>query len=293
MKKILILVSDITSKDEVVVNYLNNNLKTVIKTFKDISFKIDSGNIQCFCEGADLKEFDLVYFRKTGSFFNVVSSVAEFLSMNKRKFIDESFINVSPLGNKLLNTLKLARANLPVVPSYFVSKANLVKEGSEIAKQIGFPVYIKNLSGHKRVGIFIANSKEDFKKTLKIGGGGFLLQKQIKIKEEYRVVVMGDKVAAIHIEEKRRTKNNEILVDDGESTGGWVKSDIVNSALLEAAVKATKVLNLNISGVDMCIEENTNKIYIIEVNRLPGFTLDPLISPELPELATYISKLID
>jgi glutathione synthase/RimK-type ligase-like ATP-grasp enzyme len=295
MKKILILDNKIGDYPQKLVDYLKstNKFDIYIKTLSEISFKINTGKVEGFMEDIDLKDFSLIYFRKVNGFFSVAVSVAEFLKTNNIKFIDESFKNISALGNKLLDTVKLANNNIPVISSYLFSKQNIEKNTEKIASEFGFPIYTKSLSVHQRKGLFVINKENDFKKLLEDNNSSvFLLQKKIEIEKEYRLVVMGDKVAAIHIEAKRKIEGNHMLINDEESVGGWIRSTEVPKEMLELAISGTKCLNLNISGVDACIEKETGKIYIIEINRLPGLTLNPDISPELPELAKYLDKLI-
>ena len=55
------------------------------------------------------------------------------------------------------------------------------------------------------------------------------------------------------------------------------------------AVEGARVLEIQIAGVDILIDKN-NKMWLLEVNRGPGLTYDPQISPELESLASFFKK---
>ncbi|MFH1863713.1 MAG: hypothetical protein ABIJ85_02235, partial [bacterium] len=56
------------------------------------------------------------------------------------------------------------------------------------------------------------------------------------------------------------------------------------------AVDGAKALNLQIAGVDIAVEEKTGNLFLIEINRGPGFTYDTKLSPEMDELAKYMGN---
>ena len=60
--------------------------------------------------------------------------------------------------------------------------------------------------------------------------------------------------------------------------------------IAKVAVRAAQVLNLQVAGVDIGIEEKTQKVFLIEVNRGPGVTYDTSVSPELSEIAKFLDS---
>jgi glutathione synthase/RimK-type ligase-like ATP-grasp enzyme len=295
MKKVLILVNDISPRQEIIFKFLKENIKNrevYIKTLKDVSFHIEKDKVDCFCDGLNLKDFKAVYFNQISGYLRTVNSISLFLTKNHIKFIDKTVGDLGAAGNKLNNIIKLALNGIPVVPCFYSSRKNLIEVGKLAAEEFGFPMFTKSLIRQRREGIFIVNKLEDFNVLLKKDSGkGFLLQKNIEIEEEFRLVVMGDKVAGAHREEKREIKTNRIVVDSTESLGGWIEPSKITKEMRSYVIKGSKVLGLNISGADICTEKKTGKVFVFEINRGPGLTLESEISPELPELAKYLSKI--
>jgi D-alanine-D-alanine ligase-like ATP-grasp enzyme len=59
---------------------------------------------------------------------------------------------------------------------------------------------------------------------------------------------------------------------------------------INEAVKAAKVLSMQVAGVDVLITKDDLKTMLIEVNSNPGFTYDTGISPEIFQLSKYLEK---
>lgn len=295
MKKILILVKEVNQGQDKLVNYLSQNIKDteiILGLFEQVSFEIEKGEVDVKVNGSDLKNFDFVYFRQVHKYLQLAGALAYFLKQNNIPFIDKSFENIGASGDKLGNIVKLALSNISVVPSIYVSRQNLLKEKASLISKLDFPIFTKNLSKQKRQGLFIINNDSDFEKLLnKDRGFGFLFQAKMEIKEEYRIVVMGGSVVAVHKEGVRKFDKNEMIVDSSESIGGWVNPDSINKQMCQEAVAGAKALDLDIGGVDASVDTNGN-IFIIEINRGPGLTMDPNVSPELPALANYFQKLV-
>lgn len=298
MKTIIILANEITPRLKTTYGFLkknlNKNAKVLLKTFHEISFKIQKSEVDCYSGDLNIKDCSVVYFNQTAGYTQLAGTIGYLLKKSKIKFIDESFENLGAANNKLGNIVKLALANVPIVPSFYASRKNLLNLRKTVVKEFGYPIFAKSLTKQRRQGIFIIKRPEDFNKLLKAyrDSRGFLLQKYIDVAKEFRLVVMGNRVAALHEEAKRQFKGNRIQVDSEESQTGWLDPSIAPREMTDAVVRGAEALGLNIAGADGAIERKTGKIYIFEINRGPGLTLDPKVSPELPELAKYMSDLL-
>ncbi|MBI3397205.1 hypothetical protein HY045_01890 [Candidatus Woesebacteria bacterium] len=157
-----------------------------------------------------------------------------------------------------------------------------------------YPLIAKNLFSQRRKGLFVINSEEDVKNILLTSHSSrFILQSKIEIEKEFRLVVMGGKVVAIHKEAPRKFVDNKISFDEGESSGGWVEPESVSREMINLSIETSKTLGLDVAGIDACIEKETGKIFIIEVNWGPGLTLDDKISSELPGLLGFIKDSVN
>jgi glutathione synthase/RimK-type ligase-like ATP-grasp enzyme len=145
----------------------------------------------------------------------------------------------------------------------------------------------------KGKGVYKIKSLEDFAKLPAKSSGGsdnqFLFQEYKNLGDEYRVLVLGQKVG---VWEKK------ILTVTGEfrhnvSLGAreeFLELDKIPADLAKIATDAAIKLNLQIAGVDIAKDVNTGKYYLIEVNRGPGFTYDTNVSPEIDQIAKFFRE---
>lgn len=133
----------------------------------------------------------------------------------------------------------------------------------------GLPCIIKLLRGTQGVGVMIANSAAELEgmlDTLWRLGQEILLQELVEESRgvDVRAMVIGDRVVAAM---RRRARAGEFR--SNIHRGGEAEPLELPRDYAEAAVKATRVIGLEIAGVDM-LETRTGPM-ILEVNSSPGF----------------------
>lgn len=299
MRKILILVDKVGKKKELLAELVSRrlakgNFQIALARFSDLYFEIDGKNILIEVEGEPIENFDLVYFRRAGENFGVIAgTLALCLKQLEIRFIDSAWSQLGPLGSKFTSLVRLSLAGLPVFPTVYIWPTNLEKYRDRIIKKFGFPLVAKELSMQRGKGVFKIESKEDFLKLpLKDRNGKgnqFMFQRFVKIKDEYRLLVLGSSVGVW--EKKKITSPGEFR--HNIALGGkeeFLPIAKIPQNISSVAILGSKALNLQISGVDIAVEKGTDKVWLVEVNRGPGFTYDTKISPEIHELADYLAK---
>jgi glutathione synthase/RimK-type ligase-like ATP-grasp enzyme len=298
MKKILILVDKIGPKKELFTQYIAERLgekaHITLARFSDIYFQIDDKNILVEIAGRDIIGYDLVYFRRAGDQFSGLAlNLAVYLASKGVNFVDKSWAEAGPLGSKFTSLTKLAVNHLPIIKSIYVWKENILENKKRIIKELGLPLVAKELSTQRGKGVHKICSARDFDKLPMVdsrgGSNQYLFQKYVELKDEYRLLVLGDGVG---VWEKK------IVTTEGEfrhnvslgATEEFLKIKDIPSNLEKIAVNGAKALNVQIAGVDIATDKVTGEYYLIEINRGPGFTYDTKISPEMDELAKYLGK---
>jgi glutathione synthase/RimK-type ligase-like ATP-grasp enzyme len=298
MQKILILVDKIGPKKELFTQYIAERLgekaHITLARFSDIYFQIDDKNILVEVNGRDITEYDLVYFRRAGDqFAGLALNLAVYLKTKGVNFVDKSWAEAGPLGSKFTSLTKLAINHLPIIKSIYVWKENILDNKKRIIKELGLPLIAKELSTQRGKGVHKISKELDFDKlpmTDSRGGSNqYLFQKFVELKDEYRLLVLGERVG---VWEKK------IITAEGEfrhnvSLGAveeFLKIKDLPGDLEKIAVEGAKALNVQIAGVDIATDKKTGQYYLIEINRGPGFTYDTSISPEMDELAKYLGR---
>jgi ribosomal protein S6--L-glutamate ligase len=154
----------------------------------------------------------------------------------------------------------------------------------------GPPCIIKLLRGTQGVGVMIANTMaevEGMLDTLWTLGQEILLQELVEESrgKDLRALVIGDRVFAAM---RRRARAGEFR--SNIHRGGEAEAVTLPREYAEAAVKATRVIGLEVAGVDM-LETRTGP-RILEVNSSPGFEgLEAATGLDIAE--AYVRHAID
>lgn len=178
--------------------------------------------------------------------------------------------------------LKKYKDNYIYVDNEFNEKEEILEEIVErVAQEIGFPAFVKPSNSGSSVGIQKAKNKEELKEAILYAGKfdyKILIEEGINGQEVECAVLGNQEVIASCVGEilpadefysydaKYENENSKTLIPAN------LDEDISNQ-IRDLAIKAFKAIDgKGLSRVDFFVEKNTNKIYINEINTLPGFT---------------------
>lgn len=249
MKKILILTSGNKNK---LVDFKEENV--ILASFNEINFSSESRDL--FVGDKNIKEFTLIYFRMVGKSLEIASLVTNYAKENRIKIVDKMYSKSRLLPISLGKTLEmrqLVKSKIPIPKTFFGNFSNL-----------DFPYIVKGTTGQRAREVWLVNNKKELE-DLQAGfdrNKFYFKQELIPKCRRIRVLVVGKKaVGAI----SRPTKWYKI---PEKLTINPIPRNIEKLAL-----KATNAVNLDICGVDILVDENTSKMYVIEVNAAPSWKL--------------------
>jgi ribosomal protein S6--L-glutamate ligase len=167
--------------------------------------------------------------------------------------------------NKFLALQSLRQANIPVPRSILLASR---PDFMEAAQLVRYPAILKILSGTQGIGVMRVKSLEETASivdTLKFFGEVVLLQEYIPNPGvDIRALVVGDEVVGSM---KRVAAHNEWRANIHLGAKG-VAIELDHHSK-DVAIRASKAVGLEISGVDMIFRGT--QPYVLEVNASPGF----------------------
>lgn len=168
--------------------------------------------------------------------------------------------------NKWRSLQKLAEHHLPIPNTNF--SGALVSVKAQV-NHFTFPLMAKVLNGSQGNGVMLfenQNNADAILSTFRQLNEPYLCQQFVSEAkgEDIRVFVIGDKVVAAMM---RRSSTEDFRANIHQ--GGIAQCIELTQEEAALAVKATKVLGLDVAGVDFLRTENG--IVILEVNASPGF----------------------
>lgn len=251
MVKILILTSGNVNKIEEFKNFDG----VTIGSFLDINYSSDSNDLKF--KTNSLTEFDVIYFRMVGKSLEIATLVANFAVKNNIKLVDELYSNTNLMPMTLAKSIEMGKLN--------ESGISIPKTVFGDFSQMEFPFIVKSTSGQRAREVWLVNNKEelDTLKSTKFEKGKFYFaQALVPNAERIRVLVVGDRaIGAI----RRHTKWNKSHV-----------KETLNPIPVEVeklAVDSAKAVGLNISGIDILVNSQTNEMFVIEANAAPAWKL--------------------
>ena len=298
MKKVLILVSKKGEKKEDFTDLLNKYFKegveATLATFSDLFFEIRNGGVDVEIDGKKVSDYDLVYLRNTNGFQTMALAISVYLESAGIEFFDKAFWQGSFIGDKFTSLLRLAVNDVSVPDSIYCSGGSIEKYRQKIAEKLSFPLIAKGLFSQRMSSIYVIKNESDFERIPKTNKDGkkltYIFQKLIDIDKEYRLLVLENRVGVVHTKTKRDISNIKINYADMNQYPVFLDLQGINPSIKDAAVKAANAVNIQIAGVDVCVEKGTGDIFVLEVNRGPGLEYDTDVSQEVPEIAKFFKN---
>jgi len=197
--------------------------------------------------------------------------------------------------------------NVPIVDTLIVLRNEIEKDIAAVIEQAEkiseYPFFTKPANLGSSVGVTKCNSRSDLQEGL-MEAASFdrrvLIQKGIKNAREIEVSVLGNEepVASIcgEVLPSREFYSYESKYIDGTS-GLQIPAQLpqdVSECIREYAVQAYKAIDCaGMARVDFFVEKDTNRIYLNELNTIPGFTKISMY-PKLWEASGLpYAKLVD
>lgn len=226
-------------------------------------------NILSACEitGADAIHPGYGFLSENANF----ASICESCGLN---FIGPSPASIALLGDKAKAKATAKKAGCPVIPGSEGIVAD-VKEGLQVAKKMGYPIFIKAVAGGGGKGIRIAHTDEEFAKLfvaaraeaeVSFGNPDVYLEKMIMDPRHIEVQVIGDKHGNyVHLGERDCTtqRRRQKLIEEAPSPLLTAKQ---RDKIGKAAVAVVKAAGYYSVGTVEFLLDAEHNFYFMEVN---------------------------
>lgn len=235
------------------------------------------------CHGGNGENGKLVSFFES---FNISCSAgkSEALSICMDKFLFKSFAK---------------GVRVPVVSGFKISKIDTIINQDMISRnlaRLGFPVVVKINSGGSSIGLFVSKNEIEFDENLKEAfefNDDVIIEKFIEGAREFNVAILGDSEKYEISEVDEPIKNNEVLTFADKylsSNSNKVNSKSCKGSMANCVRKSPEDLPENVSlkikniaeklflklglwgivRIDFLFDEKRSKLYVCEVNAIPG-----------------------
>lgn len=244
--------------------------------YKNIEIQVfENSEVTMYLEGKNIEDFKFVYFKNWVHNQPFATAIANILDIKKIPFSDKSII-LPKHGDKLLQMILLSRSELPIIDTLFLT-SDLLKLRSfhDICTALSIDSFIaKSTGGREGLDNFLIRNQNEYNQLMQnmLSDQYFIIQPFVPNSFDYRFVVIGNEVKVIkkRIRIDKNTHLNNISL--GAQVEYYSSHDLPE--LSEIAIKAAQVFKRDIAGVDIIVDELTNKPYILEVNPAPAISND-------------------
>ena len=239
------------------------------------------------------------------------------LEMLKIPYVGCKVLASSVGMDKVYTKMIFEKAGIPQAPYIYIQKQNntykIISESFEedeleiekIIKILKFPMFVKPSNSGSSVGVKKVSNEEELKEAIKNAGkydNKILVEQGIEGKEVECAIldcrtkdeIFASTVGGIIPAEEFYSFDAKYNMPKSQTL---IPAQIENKKIEEIrnlAIKAFKAIDGNgLSRVDFFIENKTNKIYINEINTMPGFTKISMYPKLFKAVGISYSQLLD
>ena len=160
----------------------------------------------------------------------------------------------------------MEKAGISQIPSMFGNPKNL--DVDSLIKKFGLPLVVKPIDGSQGNGVELLKTKKQLENYLEKSSDSIVtVQKFIENDGDWRLLFVGNKL----IYSILRKTVDEKEFRNNTSLGGKATNKKPPANVLALAKKANLASGLDITGVDIIEDKNSNDVYVMEVNAGPQF----------------------
>ena len=236
------------------------------------------------------------------------------LEMLKVPYVGCKVLASSVGMDKVYTKIIFEKAGIPEAPYVYIKKKEngyiIVNENFEeeefkvesITKKLNYPMFVKPSNSGSSVGVKKATNNEELKMAIENAGqydNKILIEQGINAREVECAILDGTEVRASTVGEIMSAE--EFYSFDAKynipESKTIIPADISKEQIEQIqklAIRAFKAIDgSGLARVDFFIEKDTNKIYINEINTMPGFTKISMYPKLFEAVGIKYSELLD
>jgi glutathione synthase/RimK-type ligase-like ATP-grasp enzyme len=170
----------------------------VVSSFEDVEVYIETNNTTIDIDGRSLNDFNAIFVRKVGSYYNAAFILAFYAKQHSIEFVDD-FRNKTRNRTKLVQMILLSSKGISIPKTYFSPNYDNAHLTNAI-EFLQFPIVVKQCGTSKGKGVALAKTHKELLEKIQFfqsetSGKTIILQEFIPNTFEYRVLVTGNTIA--------------------------------------------------------------------------------------------------
>lgn len=262
---------------------------------EDLAFLYDGQKLAVINtnNGRDIKDYDGVFmlgwFKKRKHEDVALAAGRYMQSMGKKVLNSEAVNNRS--RSKVSQYVLCALGDIPQAPFVFIGNRTRLLDIVD-KSTIEYPLIVKSATGSRGTHNFLVNNVRELENALdEMPTKPAIIQHFVPNNGDYRILVMGGKVKLI-IHRTSQDSSHLNNTSQGGKAALVARSD-VKPRMLDDAVKISRALGREVTGVDMILDQNTGQHYFLEANNMPQLTTGSFVSEKAKALDDFFTEWIN
>lgn len=264
--------------------------QTFFTAYNRLEFFISDKNTYIYDHknSSDIKEYDLVIFRKWQQLSEQALTCALYLDKHKIPYFDSEVGNVRSFS-KLSAYMLLAHMNIPIPKTLFANHT-ILNQYMNSSTTFSFPIILKDAFSDKGTNNFLVHTMEELNQILKKNRRlHFVIQEFIPNTFDYRLLVFKYRVSFAF--KRSRTDQSTHLNNTSQgATATQIDITDLDAQIIKIAENAAKAHSREIAGVDIVVDARTNNYYVLEVNNSPQIPSGVFRDEKVKAFADFIEK---
>ncbi|MCX5716095.1 MAG: D-alanine--D-alanine ligase [Candidatus Omnitrophica bacterium] len=259
--------------------------KAVFEALKDMGYDTVLLDVKGNLTGAQIKGFNIdVAFLALHGKFGEDGTIQKMLEN-----VGIPYTGSGPLAShlaldKIASTERFVASGLDV-PQYRIVNKKILSDARllEIAEELGFPLVVKPQYEGSSIGISIVENMEGLRKAVSLAfdyGDKAIVNEYIGGRELTVGILNDEPLPVVEIVSKERFFDFNAKYKSEQTQ--YIAPAKIDPALYKAAQEAGKLAHASLgcrsfSRVDMMLDEKQRKVFVLEVNSIPGLTSHSLL----------------
>ena len=266
---------------------VQGSLKNLIFEIRDSKLKITES-----LSSKDLNDFKAIYIRrlksKTQEKVTAVSIAAKAWGLN---VINSENSNLQSFS-KLTELVALSLNNLPIPDTIIAAKPEVKVMLKNEEWWLTFPLIMKDANGSIGSRNYLIKNKKELKQVLNLSENKdriFVYQHMVPNDGDFRFLIAGGKVGVvIHRSAAEGDHRNNTSLG---AKARLVPKEEVSKEIKNDAINAAKALDRELCGVDILIDKQTGRHYILEVNKKTMLDEGTFIPQKMKAVSDFFKEL--
>lgn len=237
----------------------------------------------------NVADFDVVYFQLWSKCPQQALAVSTYLDATGVPYLGPTVKRIQP-DTKLGELSLLKKAEVPIPETVSSSHKQLRKWFHESAP-LDFPVVMKNIAGYGGKINFKVHSGEELDRVLEENPDvTFVVQEYIPSDRDYRFLVMDGEIQIV-LERQGNGDTHLHNTSRGAEARSLDPKEFTQDVQDMVVKSAEAVGRKEFAGVDLMFDLNTEKPYVLEVNKTPQIEIGSHTEEKMDALLSYLARL--